>query len=89
MFEAAKKDGIGIYISGPLSAYRDYAGQVKVRKLYGSSKTATPGTSNHGWAKAIDVSGDNVQKWINLNGDRFGFYWGDARNEDWHFVYVW
>jgi hypothetical protein len=89
MFEAAKKDGVGIYISGPLSAYRDYAGQVKVRKLYGSSTTATPGTSNHGWAKAIDVSGDNVQKWINLNGDRFGFYWGDARNEDWHFVYVW
>jgi LAS superfamily LD-carboxypeptidase LdcB len=93
MFEAAKKDGIGIYISGLLSAYRDYDGQVKLRRLHGSSTTATPGTSNHGWGKAIDVSGkvDNykAQKWINLNGDRFGFYWGDAKNEEWHFVYVW
>jgi len=32
---------------------------------------------------------ESAKKWVNMNGDRFGWYWGDAWNEDWHFVYVW
>jgi LAS superfamily LD-carboxypeptidase LdcB len=52
-----------------------------------------PGTSNHGLGRAIDVAGNidkhKAQKWINLNGDKFGWYWGDAKAEEWHFVYVW
>jgi hypothetical protein len=31
---------------------------------------------------------ESAKKWINMNGDRFGFYWGDAWNEDWHFTYI-
>jgi len=58
------------------------------------------GTSNHGLGKAIDVSyypsrfklthqqQMDAQKWIAINGGRFGWYWGDAPSEDWHFVYV-
>jgi hypothetical protein len=58
------------------------------------------GGSNHGLGKAFDVSdypgrfGLTIQQqmqaqiWIARNGDRFGWYWGDAPKEDWHFVYV-
>jgi hypothetical protein len=58
------------------------------------------GTSNHGLGKAFDVSyypqrfgltkqqQMDAQVWIAKNGDRFGWYWGDATSEDWHFVYV-
>lgn len=34
--------------------YRDYAGQVEAKAIYGD-EAAEPGTSNHGWALAIDV----------------------------------
>jgi LAS superfamily LD-carboxypeptidase LdcB len=69
-------------------------------KKYGTREEVIATTSNHGFGKAIDVSyyvsrgvgtqtdEDNAQKWINMNGDRFGWYWGDAPDEDWHFVYV-
>ena len=35
--------------------YRDYETQVEFKKIYGYL-AATPGTSNHGWGHAIDVS---------------------------------
>ena len=37
-------------------SYRDYEGQVRVKLLKGYL-AATPGTSNHGWGKAIDING--------------------------------
>lgn len=57
------------------------------------------GKSNHGLGKAIDISKYqrygltttqqmSAQKWVAINGGRFGWYWGDAPSEDWHFVYV-
>jgi LAS superfamily LD-carboxypeptidase LdcB len=95
MYAAAKAEGITIKLSGTISAYRTYNEQVGCWERNGHNKklAAVPGTSNHGLGRAIDVAGkiDNhkAQKWINLNGDRFGWYWGDARSEEWHFVYVW
>ena len=101
MQDAAKADGVTIYVT---SGYRNYAQQVEAYKRYGPTLAAVPGGSNHGFGKAIDVwpAGSNLnckdsangyghgaKKWINLNGDRFGWYWGDAPNESWHFVYVW
>ena len=101
MYDAAKADGVTIYVT---SGYRNYAQQVAAYKRYGPTLAATPGGSNHGLGKAIDVwpagsdlnckdsangYGHGAKKWINLNGDRFGWYWGDAPNESWHFVYVW
>lgn len=35
-------------------SYRDYAAQVEAKAIYGS-EAAPPGTSNHGWALAIDI----------------------------------
>jgi hypothetical protein len=56
---------------------------------------ATPGTSNHGWAAAIDVDrpssgwtggqeGDSPEfKWLNKYGTKYNFVFG-VRNEHWH-----
>jgi hypothetical protein len=50
---------------------------------------AFPGTSNHGWGKAIDIQPKNVQDWIKKNGVKYGWSWyeGKSVNEDWHFTY--
>lgn len=106
MYDAAKAEaGITLKVS---DSYRSYAKQVRIDDK--SSFTATGGTSNHGWGKAIDLSAaageastvrrngrrydpckDSIgqKAWVALNGDRFGWYWGDAPGESWHFVYVW
>lgn len=57
-------------------------------KKNGTREEVIAAGSNHGFGKAIDVTGAARQQWINMNGDRFGWYWGDAPSEDWHFVYV-
>lgn len=94
MRNAAQKDGITLHYS---NCYRPFNKQVslwranpnpdKVARVYYENGKPVRTTSNHGNAKAIDVGGDNRQKWINMNGDKFGWYWGDALSEDWHFVY--
>jgi LAS superfamily LD-carboxypeptidase LdcB len=62
----------------------------KRRKL-GTANTAAafPGTSNHGWGKAIDISPKKVQDWIKQNGVKYGWSWyeGKSVNENWHFTY--
>jgi hypothetical protein len=46
------------------------------------------GGSNHGWGRAIDIGPDKAQDWIRLNGWRYGWYWGEAKTEEWHFTWV-
>lgn len=55
---------------------------------------APPGRSNHGWGKAIDVTGKQAQDWIRKNGVKYGWTWykkdggeGESINEPWHFTY--
>jgi hypothetical protein len=84
-------------------SYRDYDGQVSVKARKGKF-AATPGTSNHGWGKALDLGG-NVDAsfttpqhlWMRDNGPRFGWIhptWAHDHNgsngqdEPWHFEYV-
>ena len=42
-------------------------------------------TSNHGFGNAIDVA--DGKNWIRKNGEKYGWYWGEARSEDWHFTF--
>ncbi|WP_062525865.1 D-alanyl-D-alanine carboxypeptidase family protein [Demequina rhizosphaerae] len=52
--DATFYDLFGLHI--PISsAYRDYAGQLAATARYGGM-AAVPGTSNHGWGEAIDLS---------------------------------
>jgi hypothetical protein len=59
------------------------------RRKKGTSGTpvATPGGSNHGWGRAIDISPSNVQKWIKDNGTKYGWCWGEVKSESWHFTF--
>ena len=44
-------------------------------------------TSNHGWGIAIDVTNSGAKKFIRNNGEKYGWWWGEAPSEDWHFTY--
>lgn len=82
--------------------YRDYAGQVEAKAKYGDN-AAEPGTSNHGWALAIDI-GDRshwaigfshpIYLWLKANAGRYGWAhpdWaepgGVGPDEAWHWEY--
>jgi hypothetical protein len=61
----------------------------KKKGTNGKVAMAFPGTSNHGWGKAIDVSGDAFKRFIRNHGVEFGWSWYEGRsvNENWHFTY--
>ncbi len=94
-FKAAIGQDIGI-----TDAYRDYDGQVACRAEKGSL-CAVPGTSNHGWAKAVDIgaccgvnSGTGPAfDWLTANAGRFGWVhpgWAQpdgSKPEPWHWEY--
>lgn len=80
-------------------AYRDYAGQVEQREYWcarGScGNAAAPGTSNHGWALAVDLGGginswtSSEHAWMVENAATYGYFnpdWAAAGNlnEPWH-----
>jgi hypothetical protein len=95
----------GVTIRG-LSCYRDYAGQVQAREYWcgqGScGRAAVPGTSNHGWGKAVDFTGANNTfdfrspgfAWLAANAWRYGWIhpdWaaeGQPTDEPWHWEWV-
>ena len=85
--------GINLPISGSMSAYRTYDQQVYLYNLYLSGQgnlAARPGTSNHGWGLAVDVSvspyGSTYYNWLNANAGRWGFN-DDVSGEPWHWTY--
>ena len=74
--------------NGPYSSYRDFAGQVLMRKQWCAQRkcgnAAVPGTSNHGIGLAVDVNRPDL---VNKYGAPFGWQkkWSDAAHEPWHF----
>lgn len=92
MVAAAKAEGVDLTLT---DSYRSFDAQVSARKRKGHKvATATPGTSIHGWGKAIDVAGDDARRWIQENGESFGWVWPDWAQregtksfEPWHFEY--
>jgi hypothetical protein len=93
MVRAAALDGVTIEL---LEAYRTYARQVYFWNLYQSGKgnlAAQPGTSNHGWAVAIDVKRKNNPKalpWMRLHADEYGWDLPDqlGKKEPWHWQWI-
>lgn len=87
--------------STPISvtdAYRDYDTQVILKRRKGRM-AATPGTSNHGWALAVDLGGginsfgSAEHQWMRANAPKFGWiHPGWARQsgslpEPWHWEF--
>lgn len=56
----------------------------------GEVAAAFPGTSNHGWGKAVDASGARFKKWLKIYGWKYNWSWyeGKSVNEDWHFTWT-
>lgn len=81
---------IDLYPTGEISAYRDLAGQQKTWATYqaGGPLAAVPGTSNHGWGKAIDLPTWTMQNLIHRFGKRVGWDKIEAPSEPWHFNFV-
>jgi hypothetical protein len=81
-----RKTRLLTYANGPNSDYRDYATQVRFKKIYGRN-AATPGYSNHGWGKATDR---NFFKRFVIRALLKYAGWGktDALWEPWHFNVV-
>ena len=94
---AARKVGVTLVLA---DCYRDYAGQVYWRTWWCNvgkcGNAAVPGTSNHGWGKAIDfhdLSGGlpttgAAYKWLKANAGRFGWNNPILTNEAWHWEWV-
>ena len=75
-----------------ISAYRSYAKQVYLYQLYRSGRgnlAAYPGTSNHGWGLAVDLTPQWSRWAVDQIGARYGFAkrCSDAQSEWWHVVY--
>ena len=85
---------------GITDGYRSYDEQVACRAEKGNLR-ADPGTSNHGWAKAVDIGGccdvntgsGAAFDWLTANAARFGWVhpaWaqpGGSKPEPWHWEY--
>ncbi|WP_084130720.1 D-alanyl-D-alanine carboxypeptidase family protein [Demequina sp. NBRC 110055] len=82
-------------------SYRDYDEQVRARALYGTM-AAIPGTSNHGWAAAIDIAGASLPggyqgaAYLWLRQQLTAYNWvlptwarpEGSKPEAWHFEYT-
>lgn len=90
MRAAAAADGVTLKLT---DSYRSYDEQVAVRKKKGHVvATATPGTSVHGWGKAIDadVNDPKTLAWLRANAHKYGWVnppWAQQSGksyEPWH-----
>lgn len=92
--EIVKRGGPPLRPEGPISAYRDLAGQKKMRIYWcgqgNCGRAAVPGTSNHGWGRAVDVATQEMAGWLLRLGPKFGWSHeeGARVGEWWHFTYV-
>jgi D-alanyl-D-alanine carboxypeptidase len=88
MEEAARMAGIDLDV---VSSYRDLPTQERLAREKGlyseGGLAATPGTSNHGWGLAVDLTlDDRAQEWMRANAHQFGFV-EDVPREPWHWTY--
>ena len=87
LLAAAREDGCNFRVK---YSYRTYEKQVEKWNdfLNGGNKAAPPGTSNHGWALAVDLTdlGENDINWLLRNAHRFGFD-NEVVGEIWHWTY--
>lgn len=84
---------------GVTESYRNYTRQLMLWNLRQSGQypypVAYPGTSNHGWARAVDLNGylyvgSYPWRWLIANAPKYGWTWttGKASGEPWHWEYT-
>jgi zinc D-Ala-D-Ala carboxypeptidase len=88
MRTAAAADGVELAVT---DSYRSYDQQVQMAQekgLYGhGGLAAVPGTSEHGWGRALDLDVDaRGQAWLQQHAPSFGFT-APVAGEPWHWEY--
>jgi len=88
MANDAARDGITLPV---IDAYRPYEDQVRLADELGlysqGGLAAQPGTSQHGWGRAVDLQLDPAAlAWMRANAARYSFYETVPR-EDWHWEF--
>lgn len=89
MEAAAQRDGVSLPVS---ESYRSYDQQVDMARRKGlysaGGLAAAPGTSEHGWGRAVDLRlDDRAQQWLRTNAAAYG-YAADVPREPWHWAYT-
>lgn len=80
--------------AGPVSSARPLSAQQHFWDAHARDPSqpvaAVPGTSNHGWAIAVDVKTRAAAAWIMRNGAKYGWSHDEGARvgEWWHFRYV-
>lgn len=86
-YQSLKRGGPPLtIIDGPVGrTYRSYARQVLAKRVYGSN-AATPGSSNHGLGRAVDLMTQGQRSSSDRWGAPYGWLkaWSDASWEWWH-----
>lgn len=85
----AASDGVKIGINDSYRSLPDQVDMVERKGLYtNGGLAAAPGTSDHGWGTALDLSLDaKAQSWMQTNAKQYGFVDSTPR-EPWHWVYT-
>jgi hypothetical protein len=83
----------GLYPSGPNASYRlkSPASRYGTQEWFYAHQpplAAFPGTSNHGWGKAVDLAETWMRGWIDDHGRAFGWAKTEAFSEWWHVNYI-
>ena len=92
--EIIRRGGPAISPGGPDSSYRSFVRQVYWKNYWANlgqpQKAATPGTSNHGWGRAVDEPRSDSQRWILKLGPKYGWSHAEGASvgEPWHFTYI-
>jgi len=73
--------------TGSRSSYRLYTDQVYFWE-HQPPLAAYPGTSNHGWGKAVDLASEWMRSWIDDHGARYGWKKTEAFSEWWHVNFI-
>ena len=87
--ESERDYGVTLRTASARTAYRPYADQEYFWDQYlhhGGNLAARPGTSNHGWALAVDLATPQMRAIVDKIGHRYGWAkeWSDAPSEWWH-----
>lgn len=87
----AVRDGVDLYVVGPVSGYRSYGDQVRFWNMWlngTGNLAARPGQSNHGYGRAFDLGNPAVQRrWLDAR-PWFLIRKIEAPSELWHVNFV-
>lgn len=92
MAAAAAAEGVTLSIGSSYRSYDTQAAAYSNWKATGNNlngtpvpSIASPGNSNHGWGRALDLGGNGAYKWLANNAASFG--WFTISNEPWHWEF--